>query len=70
MYQVLHVSWESRNISSLHLGSRGQVQSEKKSPEKYVFSKGTRGQAEKIFLSQEFNKVSHSPNFFHLKIHI
>lgn len=48
------------------MGSCAQVQSERKSPEKYVFSKGTRAQADKIFLSQEFNKVSHFPNLFHL----
>ncbi|CAM6007632.1 unnamed protein product [Sphagnum balticum] len=34
-----------------------QVQSEKKSPEKYVFSRGTRAQADKIFLSTDFNKA-------------
>jgi hypothetical protein len=34
-----------------------QVESPKKSPGKYVFSRQTRDQADKVFISSEFNKV-------------
>lgn len=39
-----------------------QVNSDKKSPEKCAFGKGTREQAKDIYISQEFNKVH--PIFF------